>query len=323
MKPFSALLRAGGALGGALLGGAVVGGILAALFATATWAQTPSGVEKLNAYVGCINRLSERSFQSRSRYFEWAAKTGPTGKERIIYGTYTISDTSDCRKSVEKANAMEPRDAELEAAASTYVDAVTKLEPLLKEADDYYEQENYKDDKMAKGKALHPRLVAAWDAFASADQKLRSGVEAVNDRRALEKLAEIEKSEGRKARYNVEALMIKAKLVLRAENASTPDVAAITQALNDYEETVKAAEEFSGSGIGSGKIGSMFISNAKSFLTTAKQLMRRIRDKTPYSSGDRMMLNSGGGGWMVEGSPPRLLRDYNQLIDAYNRGASI
>jgi len=323
MKPFSAVLRAGGALGGALLGGAAVGGILAALFATATWAQTPSGVEKLNAYVGCINRLSERSFQSRSRYFEWAAKTGPTGKERIIYGTYTISDTSDCRKNVEKANALEPRDAELEAAASAYVEAVSKLEPLLKEADDYYEQENYKDDKMAKGKALHPRLVAAWDAFASADQKLRSGVEAVNDRRALEKLAEIEKSEGRKARYNVEALMIKAKLVLRAENASTPDVAAITQALNDYEETVKAAEEFSGSGIGSGKIGSMFISNAKSFLTTAKQLMRRIRDKTPYSSGDRMMLNSGGGGWMVEGSPPRLLRDYNQLIDAYNRGASI
>jgi len=50
--------------------------------------------------------------------------------------------------------------------------------------------------------------------------------------------------------------------------------------------------------------------------------MRRIRDKTPYSQGDRMML-SGGGGWMVEGSPPRLLRDYNQLIESYNRGGNI
>ena len=50
--------------------------------------------------------------------------------------------------------------------------------------------------------------------------------------------------------------------------------------------------------------------------------MRRIRDKVPYSTGDRMML-SGGGGWMVEGSPPRLLRDYNQLIEAYNQGARI
>ena len=66
----------------------------------------------------------------------------------------------------------------------------------------------------------------------------------------------------------------------------------------------------------------MFISNAKSFLVTAKQLMRRIRDNVPYSSGDKMMLNAGSG-WMVEGSPPRLLRDYNQLVDAYNRGARI
>jgi len=71
-------------------------------------------VEKLNAYVGCINRLSERSYESRNRYFSWAAKSGPTGKERIIYGTYTIYDTSDCRKNVEKANALEPRDADLD-----------------------------------------------------------------------------------------------------------------------------------------------------------------------------------------------------------------
>ena len=50
--------------------------------------------------------------------------------------------------------------------------------------------------------------------------------------------------------------------------------------------------------------------------------MRRIRDKVPCSQGDRMMLGSGGG-WMVEGSPARLLRDYNQLIESYNRGAGI
>ena len=84
--------------------------ILAApLLAPPASAQTPpppSLTEKLNAYVGCINRLSERSYESRSRYFSWVGKNGPTGKERIIYGTYTIYDTSDCRKDVEKANAL-------------------------------------------------------------------------------------------------------------------------------------------------------------------------------------------------------------------------
>ncbi len=277
--------------------------------------------EKMNAYVGCINRLSERSYSSRSRYFSWANQNGPTGKERIIYGTYTIYDTSDCRKNVEQANTLEPRDAELEAAGSAYADAVSKLEPLLKEADDYYTQENYKDDKMAKGKAMHPRLVAAWDAFAKADKDLRKNVETINDKRALQRLAAIEQSEGRKARYHVEALMIQAKRVLRAQTADKPDLAALTQALNDYEIATKDLENAANADDGK-KIGSMFTSSAKSYLTSAKQLMRRIRDKTPYSQGDKMMINAGSG-WMIEGSPERLLRDYNQLIDAYNRGTRI
>jgi len=290
--------------------------LIAPLLGEPALAQVSSFTEKMNAYVGCINRLSERSYESRKRYFSWVSKNGPTGKERIIYGTYTIYDTSDCRKNVEKANALEPRDAELEAAASAYAAAVSALEPLLKEADDYYKQEDYKDDRMAKGRALHPRLIAAWDAFAAADKALRTGVEAINDRRAAERLAAIEAKEGRKARYHVEALMIQAKRVLRAEDAHKPDMAAIGQALSDYEASVKALEGLPADDV---KIGSFFLGSAKSFLTSAKQLMRRVRDKTPYSTGDRMMINAGSG-WMIEGSPQRLLRDYNALIEAYNRG---
>src|SRR5437763_9215724 len=140
------------ALGTAILFGPFV--------ADAARAQSPSLTQKINAYVGCINRLSERAYDSRARYFSWVGKDGPTGRERIIYGTYTIYDTADCRQNVEKVVALEPRDAALEAAAAAYAEAVSQLEPLLKEADDYYRQEDYKDDRMAKGRALHPRLVA-------------------------------------------------------------------------------------------------------------------------------------------------------------------
>ena len=111
-----------------------------------------------------------------------------------------------------------------------------------------------------------------------------------------------------------------AKRLLRTEKAEKPDISAITQALGEYEGTVKALEALPAD---EAKISSFFIGAAKSYLTTAKQLMRRIRDKVPYSSGDKMMLSNAGSGWMVEGSPPRLLRDYNQLVEAYNRGANI
>lgn len=285
-------------------------------------AQTPPLTEKINAAVGCLNRLSERSYQSRERYFSWAAKTGPTGKERIIYGTYTIYDTADCKKAVEKANAAEPHEPELEAASAAYVEAVVALEPLLKEADDYYSQQNYKDDKMAKGRALHPRLVAAWTSFAAGDQRLRAAIDFFEDKLATARLAEVEMSEGKNARFQVMSLMLNAKRLIRIQKEAAPDIVKVTTALAAYEASVKSTEDFAAANKDS-KIGSMFISNAKSFLTTSKQLMRRVRDKVPYSSGDRMLLNSGGGGWMVEGSPQRLIRDYNQLIDAFNRGANI
>ena len=109
------------------------------------------------------------------------------------------------------------------------------------------------------------------------DKALRNGVETINDRRALEKLAEIEQKEGRKARYHVEALMIDAKRVLRTQDAEKPDLAAMAQALSEYEAIVKAVEQLPDAD-GRTKIGSMFISNAKSFLTSAKQLTRRIRE---------------------------------------------
>ena len=114
--------------------------------------------------------------------------------------------------------------------------------------------------------------------------------------------------------------MISAKRLMRANNANPPDLAAITEALSGYEAILKATEEYAAANKDA-KIGSSFVSEAKSFLTTGKQLMRRIRDKVPYSQGDRMILNTGSGGWMVEGSPARLTRDYNQLISSYNRGA--
>jgi hypothetical protein len=283
-------------------------------------AQVSALTEKVNAATECINRLSERSHLSRHRYFSWASKNGPTGKERIIYGTYTIYDTSDCRKKVEKAIALEPHETEFEAAATAYVEAVVALEPLLKEADDYYSQENYKDDGMAKGRALHPRLVAAWDAFAKADRKLRSDLDVLQDKDSAQRLVQIEKTEGIKDRYHIEAVMISAKRLMRAHGATPPDLAAIVEALNGYEAILKATEEYAGANKGT-KIGSSFINDGKSFLATGKQLMRRIRDKIPYSQGDRMILNTGSGGWMIEGSLPRLTRDYNQLVGSYNRGS--
>jgi hypothetical protein len=290
-------------------------------------AQTSLPAEKTNAYIGCMNRLSGRAYEARSRYFSWVGKNGPTGKERIVYGTYSIYDTADCAANVTTANAIAPHDAELEASASVYVAAVSVLGPLLKDADDYYTQENYKDDKMAKGKALHPRLLAAWTAFESADNKLSNGIDVMQDREAVQKLANIEKAEGRHGRYHIASLMISAKVLVRTQSTAKTNIAAVTAALADYEGIVKAAEDFAAADKDNkdkkdSKVGSSFLGSAKTFLTTSKALMRRVRDNVPYSDGDKMIMNSPGGAWMVAGSPARLTRDYNSLVESHNRSAS-
>ena len=305
-----------------LLCGLAIG---ASLPAFAEDKPTPIG-PKLQPYIGCINRLSERSYSSRARYLSWSKPSGPTGRERIIYGLYTIYDTADCRKNVEKAAEMAPKNEELEKAGAAFAAAVGALEPMLKEADDYYSQQNYKDDKMAKGKAMHPKLMAAWAAFASADQELRGVVQKLNDVSQAEEMAEVEQREGRKARWHIMDTMLKAKALNRIEGGDPAkmELAKVQEAIGVYEASVKAletyAEEHKGGALNPDSIGSIYVSAAKSYLTSAKGLMRRVRDKVPYSSGERMMLSQQGAGWMIEGSPPRLMRDYNELVNRFNSG---
>jgi hypothetical protein len=289
---------------------------------TAHAAGTPAQEisEKLQAYIKCINRISERAYQSQERYVGWAGRAAAiNAKAKNILGLYDIYDPADCAKGVKAANDAQPRHPELEAAGTGYVDATLALETILKTANDYYDQGNYKDDKLAKGKEMHPKLLAAYATFDRADTALRNIVERLNDEKQAADLADIEKKEGRNARYLIQAMMMKAKSVVRTKgNDDKVDLPKITGALGDYETAVKELEEYAAKNK-TEKIGSMLVSNAKTFLVSAKEYMRRIRDKVPFNEGERMMLSQAGAGWMVQGSLPRLSRDYNQLVEAYNR----
>jgi hypothetical protein len=293
--------------------------------ASAQSEEGPSFAKKVQPYIGCLNRLTERAIQSRSRYLSWADKSGPTGREKIVYGLYTLYDPADCNRGIPAANAIEPHDAALEEAGAAFMSSLTALTPLVKEAADYYEQGDYKDDKMAKGQQLHPRLMAAWDGFLAANGRLRDAVERINEQVQLEALARIEKTEGRNTRYFALALMIKAKALVRAEgdgDAGAFDLARVTQALEGYEGAVKDIEAH-GASNAEEKAGSIFVGAARSFLKTGKELMRRVRDKTPYSAGEKMNLSNSLSGWMVEGSPPALIHNYNQLVERFNAGPGI
>jgi hypothetical protein len=282
--------------------------------------------EKLNRYVSkCLNRFSEPVLRSRDRYLSWcAADTGPTGSERHIFGLYKVhGQPSDCAQAVAEAAVLPPSAPELQAAAQSYASALAKILPLLEQANIYYERKNYEDDGFAVGKSLHPQLIAAWTEFDGASKSLSSQVDTLQAEIDVRELARLEQM-GKNLQYHIKNVMVISKRVLNEGTVGAGfesidsttfqvDVAALEQAVdamkqfsaaNNAEPTRRSSYD-------------LFQVKADRYVISAKELMRRVRDKTPYSRSELMLLDPNSG-WMVNGSPNKLLFDYNDLVNRYN-----
>ncbi len=112
--------------------------------------------------------------------------------------------------------------------------------------------------------------------------------------------------------------MLQAKQLIRIIEAETfaADIAA--SKLADYEKTADEAIAFVKQNPGGSSSGwSSVESHTEKFRKAAKERVRRIRDKVPYSEGEKIQLTPGSG-WMVEGSQEKAVTAYNELIDASN-----
>lgn len=274
--------------------------------------------DKLGEYLTCINSLAERVYSSRDRYLSWIAdpKVGPTGKESNIYGLYTISPEA-CQKSIAKARMMQPAIADLDAAASKMDKAISELTPLIKAADNYYEQENYKDDHMAKGKEMHPALMAAFKAYEEAYEPFHTLFTQQNDALGDRHYAKMAKDPEQRLAYLEATMMRDAKKLVKMAKIDT------LQELNAsaYESGIKALEtdietlEKEATEKGQASKASLLLSNAKSYLKASKDLLRRSRDHKDFNK----EFFSKNNPELVEGHPEQIIKKYNSLIDTSNR----
>lgn len=94
-------------------------------------------VGKLNAYVDLLNRTL-RASESLTRYESWAdMRIGLTGRERIIYGLYSLYDL---RGEIERARAAvsaPPAMPGLDARIGPYIAAYEALAPIITQANGY------------------------------------------------------------------------------------------------------------------------------------------------------------------------------------------
>ncbi|SQI44285.1 Uncharacterised protein [Leminorella richardii] len=282
--------------------------------------------EKMQAYIQCYNSIDSSIHDSINRYSSWVKdfEKGPTGKESTVYGLYAIhqNSTDSCQRGVTKALDIKPAFNPMDEIAASYLAAAEKVSTEINALNRYYDQGDYTDDKFAKGKELHPKLLAAYKAFEPASKAFSQAISEINDERQKAHLKAMEESEGKTLSYYSLAIMMDAKSINRMIEEDTFDaeksLAMVSELQNKIESSRPLIEERKKANDTSYISYDSLLRQADSYAKAAKERIRRVRDKEPYSRGEQMNLGTSGE-WMVNGSVGKLIKEYNSLVGDYNR----
>lgn len=276
---------------------------------------------KLNAYIGCFNALDSKTHGSIQSYTRWIkdVDAGPSGRETNVYGPFEISDydMKQCDAPVSEAIAAKPALADLDAAAGQYQQALKALVPISKEAHDYYERQDYEDDRFAKGKQLHAPLMTAFKDFVVASETFNAELERQNDAAQREQLKALEQAEGRTREYYRLAMMLEAKAIVELMTGDDFDQAKARERLDAFnrisdEAHAKVADQEPG------KLDwNSFEREAENFRREGKERLQRVSANTPYTDFERRMLDSPS--MAPRGSAGKLMQEYNSLVFQSNR----
>jgi uncharacterized protein DUF3829 len=276
---------------------------------------------KLGEYIDCMNGASKRVVDSRRRYLSWIAdeKLGPTGKERNVYGLYDVN-TDSCYQALDKAKAMQPPLADVESAADEYKKALGELDPIIKQADRYYRQNDYKDDKMAKGKQLHPQLMNAFAKFEQVNKGFEERVTTLNDGVNLRQFARLEKDPSRRLEYLAQRALYEGKALIKlaaVDELKELDLQKYDVAVQNYDKALGELEQYASSHKDESakvRLFSSYASDSDEFLKSAKELLRRKRDNKDFNK----EFFSRSSPNMVTGHPAQLIEKYNRMINSSN-----
>ncbi len=241
--------------------------------------------DKIQGYIGpCFNVFTESVHASARRYYEWVdSDTGPTGKETGVRGLLHVSDTKKCVDAITKANAMSPRHAALEAAGTEYARALAEVDKITEEAYAYYDREKYKDDKMAGGKALHPKLDAAFTAFDKASDALSAELDHAEDVVDANTLANYEKTTTKNSYpYLSKHVVILSRGALREvdKGPTHMDLAKFSTALAAQTAGADALEKFmksKGDSSSTWTDMAMVVSASQDFAKQGREFERRLK----------------------------------------------
>ncbi len=279
--------------------------------------------DKLQPFIGCINDVDTKLREHFGEYEgAWPArqKMESTG---LIFGfkieVYETNNSmsKECADNLEKAVAQSPADPTLDAAGKTYVTTLRELIPLMNAVDAYYDQEDYRDDDMAKGRELDAQIRPLFATLFAASDKFRTSVAAHDLQLTKNQLAAIEAEGGKTFTWHELNLMLQARIAIdaieAAANGDTLEVSAIEAIEQDYAAAIEAGETYAAANpnakteLGNPPKWFSIVSYGNTFLTAIKTLRRDLADGKSDAIGNDL-----------DGA----FDDYNSLIDDYNMRVS-
>jgi serine/threonine-protein kinase len=275
----------------------------------------PMAGELDDAIAVCVNRHASRAWNSYYRYFSWVNPAkGPTGHEDHIYGLYTLSEVDACIGAAEALKTGSPQDV----AVRQFATAIATLAKQAAAAAAYYAPENWKDDGMAKGKAMHAPLTAAFEAFIAAHRKLMVLVEEQADRRDQAAVADGARND---LPNRVARLRLESRKLARAANVPWRQLVSIdrTEFEGQIDRIKRALANLQAAAADNNGEVSRLVGQGNGFVNAAIQMKRHLGARPGWSDSDRTSLDNHLTQWMVYGSPSAVLTAYNSLVTDLNQ----
>jgi len=282
------------------------------------------GLNKNNHYVECYNGFEKSRKNAVKRYFSWVKdpKQGPTGKERHVYGIHKIHHFDRCRKSVDEASKISVELKELNELAKlmeTYVGAGEKMVALVEKMHRYYEDEDYKDDKFAKGNKLHQEFMKSLSEIEPLAQRFQQVLMNAEDILGNQRMEYYKKNYGEKVRYLLMKTQVEAKRFVEIVQKEK-DAEKVGKALDDLIKTHKALGDYIDKNekevkdsVGQGSTLKRFVSGSRELITKGKIYSRALSKaaKNPQNI-DKFLRNAFGG--RIRGKGSEVMRIYNDRI---------
>ncbi|AVY94679.1 hypothetical protein DAI18_11985 [Microvirgula aerodenitrificans] len=276
---------------------------------------------KMEPFIQCINGVDsiwgERYQIYRGMYADFV-RGGPTPNLRARFYLTMHGDryqgAKTCIAGLEKGIKATPADPELDKAGEAYLQTLRELLPLITELDTYYDQQSYRDDNKARGKALDEQIGSLFERLFSASSQMHKIISGRNLDMQRKMLAAMEKENGKDIWWQTENVMLQARVAVDAIEAlstsgkmSAESVQVVETAYTKAYEEAKAYGEANRPAAGTAKTAADpfwfdIASTADSLALSIKTLRR----------------DQGDGKKNVSRDLDDITRSFNRLVERYN-----